>query len=127
MSQSATVDQLHHNVEMAVLLTEIVDCYNVEMGETSDQSSLLVETLDKVAISRIPWGENLDRNLAIKVLLVCCVDMSHASLAKRCQDFIFTKSGTNQGILLHSLGCVPLSRNQRLLKTKTVWPSWILS
>jgi hypothetical protein len=60
------------------------------MGETGDQSSLKVEALDEVAICCIPGRENLDRNLAIKVLLACSVDISHAPLAKRSQDFIFT-------------------------------------
>ncbi len=64
--------------------------------------------------------ENLDRNLAVKVLLMCPVDLGHTALAKWGQDFVFTQCGTNQGVLLHSPVCLPLQCNQRLAKTKTV-------
>src|SRR5690349_5547581 len=97
------------------------------MGKTGDEPSLEVETRDEVAVCCIPGWKNLDRNIPVKVLLVCPVDTRHTSLAKSSQDFIFTKNGTNQGVLLHNLRCLPLECDQCLAKTRTVWPSWILS
>jgi hypothetical protein len=81
------------------------------MGESGDQPGFEIKTIDKIAVCCIPRRENLDRNLSIKILLVCPVDTGHASLAKWGQYFIFTKEGTNQGILLHNLVSVPLKCN----------------
>src|SRR5438067_5836710 len=108
---------------MAILLAKIVDCYNIRMGEPGDQPGFEIKAIDKIAVCCIPGWENLDRNLSVKILLMCPVHTCHASLAKGSQYFIFTKESTNQGILLHNLVSVPLKCNQRLAKTKTVWPS----
>ena len=82
MFERSPINKLHHNVKIMVIFASIMDSYNVRMRKPRHQLRLLIETLYKIAVSRKPWRQNLDRDFAIKVLLTRFIDTSHTPLAE---------------------------------------------
>src|SRR5436305_1992219 len=93
-----------------MVLIRIVYCDDVRVREPGNETGLLVETFNKIAISSKPGWENLHSYLPVKVLLVRFVDTSHPFLAKRGQDFIVSKRHTDQIVLLHKIAGAKILR-----------------
>lgn len=86
-----------------MVLIGIMDGYNIRVREPGDESSLQVEAFNEVSVCSKPWWKNLDRDFAVKVLLVRSIDARHASLAELSQYFIVPKRHTDQVVLLHDI------------------------
>src|SRR5581483_9870876 len=101
MFESAPIYQLHHNIEVTVLLICIVDSHDIRMRESGHQAGFQVETLDKTAISRIPRRENLHCYIAAQGLLVGFIDPCHSPLTDYFKDAVIAVRCSNQSVLFH--------------------------
>src|SRR6266851_5961623 len=131
--QRTSIDQLHYNVDMTILLPGIMHHHNVRVGEARHQFRFQVKAFHKTAVGCIPWREDLHRYFTIQVLLMCSVDAGHTSLPQRGKDSIIPQRCTNELVCLqgsHSLiapTTLALGENQHCLTKLDLVPllQWI--
>src|SRR5579875_17616 len=108
--ERATVYQLHHNIQMPILLVKVMNGHDIGMRESRYHFGLKVKAVHKIAISGVPGRKDFHSNLPAKILLDGAIDTSHPPLTKGGEDFIIPKCCTNQGILFHNLLWAPLTK-----------------
>src|SRR5262245_17741472 len=90
--ERAAGKQVHHHVEQAVGLVDIVDANDVGMVETGDRATLALEAGAEAWILIDGRRQDLDRNRPIELRMMRAVDRRHATFTETGLECIFTKS-----------------------------------
>ncbi len=85
------VHELHHDVEQAAGLAEVVDRDDVRMAELRQQLGLAGETFGEARVALALGGEDLDRDEAVEGFLAGLVNDAHAAAPETLDDLELRK------------------------------------
>ncbi len=80
------VEQLHGQVELALLAAEIEDGDDVRMVEARGGLRLAVEPLDELVVGGVELGHRLDRDVTVQRPVVGAIDVAHGPRANLGDD-----------------------------------------
>ncbi len=94
ISQRLPFEQLRHDEEDALVLSEIVDGQNVRMRQRGDGLGFALETRHRVGILGAVSRKDLDRHLAPESRVPSPVHLAHPARAERRQDLVRAEPGS---------------------------------
>src|SRR6185312_13183335 len=94
--QGLTLDELHHNVEFAVALSNFVDGTDVGMGQRRGCPRFLKQVLTCRWVVGMRLLDNLDSHIAVEHLVMRAIDGAHSALTDHRDDATVPKYLTDQ-------------------------------
>ena len=88
-----TLEQLHHQIVDAVLVTDVEERADVRVVELRDGARLALETGADLGGRGQARGQHLDRDIAAEAGVVGAIDLAHAAGAKGGEDPVGTELG----------------------------------
>jgi hypothetical protein len=88
------VQILHHEVIGAVLLTDVVECADVRVGQRRDCTRFTLEPLPGGRVVGQLRREHLEGDGAVQARISRTVDLPHAARTSRADDFVGAKPST---------------------------------
>src|SRR5207249_4769498 len=82
------LDELHHEGGDAPALFEPVDRGDMGMIQRGERLRLPLEARDALGVAGERFGQDLDRDVAIQLVIAGAIDLAHAARAKRRDDLI---------------------------------------
>ena len=79
LAQRLAVDELHHDVGQPGRLPDVVDRHDVRVAERGRRARLLREAPEAQRVGGEPLGQELDRHVAVQLLVVGPPDLAHAA------------------------------------------------
>src|SRR6266852_9300390 len=95
MFQRRSVEILHDDERLAVLLTNVVDSADIRMVERRRSSRLAAESLQRLPVLRYILRQKLQCNEAVKPSVLGLVNDSHASAAELLDDAVMRDDLSN--------------------------------
>jgi hypothetical protein len=86
--QILTLEELHHHVEVALVLDEVEDGDDVGMIELGGVAGLTLEALHEIRIRVERLGNHLDGDVTVEDRVVALVDLAHRTLADLTDDVV---------------------------------------
>jgi hypothetical protein len=91
--QRLAFDELHRDVERALVLVEAVDRADVRVVQRGEQLRFALETREAIAVPRERARQRFDGHVAAELGVARAVDLAHAARAKRTGDFVGAETG----------------------------------
>ena len=84
-------EQFHHDEGLALVIADFVNRTDVGMIQSGGGTRLMLESRnpDRILAKRV--RENLNRNLASQLLILCPIHLSHAAFSEGGEDFIVSQ------------------------------------
>ena len=109
--QGAALQQLHHQIRLAVLLADIVDSADIRVVQRRRRARLAQKTLVRCLTGRtraqIGFGEDFDRDLAVEACIARPVHHAHPATAQLFEHLV------GPDYLLHAFNSKPDFRNTK--------------
>ena len=86
--EGVPLEELHHEIGLAVLLSHVVERADVRMIERRGGARFLEESLLRLDISRRGIRQELHRHLPAQPGIASTIDLAHASRSERGEDFV---------------------------------------
>ena len=110
-AQGLALEQFGHRVGNVTLAAEVEDFENVRMGQLGDRLGFALEAGQAVGVLGQRLGQDLDRHVSIKPLVVGPVDLSHAARAERRGDLV--RTDLRAGLQAHDRASILNSLDKR--------------
>ena len=95
--QALTLELFHHDKGMAIIVLNIVDRADVGMIQLRCSSRLALETVERLAISKEIFGNELQRDVAAQADVLGLIHDSHATATEFSQNAVVGDRLTNHG------------------------------
>ena len=86
--ERAPVEELHRDVVGALGAAAVEDRDDVRMVETGGALRFAAEALDELLVRRVPVVEQLQRDAAAELLILCEIDVRHPARAELALDHV---------------------------------------
>ena len=91
--QVLAVDELHDDVRAGRILPEVVDRDDVRVVEGCRRLGLLPEARAEIGIPPVLRPEDLDRDVAVELVIMAAVDPGHATLPEQLDEPVSAAKG----------------------------------
>src|SRR5687768_8046945 len=88
-----SLEQLHHEERIALVIADVVYGADVRMGEGRDAAGFALEAFPADRIAAQLGVEQLDGHRAAQPSIAHPIDVTHSAGAQRAEDFIRTEAG----------------------------------
>src|SRR6185436_11304683 len=95
VAQRLALEQLHHRVDDARFVADVVDGEDVGMIERGHRPRLALEAREAIGGGVGLRGKDLDRDLAPEPRVVGAIDLAHAAPADRAEDLVRAEAGAD--------------------------------